>query len=132
MNPTCRLTAVLLVMAGCASNEGAGESAYRDFDPGPTPAEFRRGETVYNSYCLSCHGRFGRGEGLGPPLLDTLYTPSHLSDQAFHTAVTRGARQRLWSFGAMPPIKPVTAADLAEVLRYVRWLQERGATRLAG
>lgn len=131
MNPTWRLTALLSLTAGCDSNQGGG-SAYRDFDPGPTPVEFRRGEIVYNSYCLSCHGRFGRGEGLGPPLLDTLYTDSHLSDQAFHAAVTQGARQRLWSFGAMPPIKPVTTADLGEVLRYVRWLQERAPKRPTG
>lgn len=128
MNPTCRLTAALLLLVGCDSGRGGG-SAYPGFDPGPTPAELRRGEVVYNSYCLSCHGRFGRGEGLGPPLLDTLYSPTHLADQAFYSAVTQGARQRHWSFGAMPPVKPVSAADLGEVLRYVRWLQERTPRR---
>ena len=125
MNSPSRLIVVLGAIAGCDSGRGGSGSAHRDFDPGPTPAELHRGEIVYNSYCLSCHGRFGRGEGLGPPLLDTLYLPSRLSDEAFSTAVTQGARQRLWSFGAMPPVKPVSAPDLAEVLRYTRWLQEQ-------
>jgi cytochrome c len=132
MNRTGRLTAALLLTAGCSSNQVSAGSAYRGFDPGAAPAELRRGEIVYNSYCLSCHGRFGRGEGLGPPLLDTLYSPTHLPDQAFCTAVTEGARQRLWSFGAMPPIKTVTTSDLGEVLRYVRWLQEQAPRRVAG
>jgi mono/diheme cytochrome c family protein len=122
MRASCGLL-VGLLLAACDSSRSGGGSAFPGFDPGPAPADLRRGEIVYNSYCLSCHGRFGRGEGLGPPLLDSAYLRDRLPDEGLADAITQGARQRLWAFGAMPPVKRVTGSDLTQVVQYVRWLQ---------
>jgi mono/diheme cytochrome c family protein len=120
------LGSAICASQGCESGGGGSSAGFRrDFDPGPVPAELHRGEIVFNTYCISCHGRFGIGEGLGPPLLDTLYLSPRLPDQAFHDAVEHGVRQKHWHFDAMPPVKRVAAADVDEIIRYVRWLQQR-------
>lgn len=114
--------AALLVACG-GSDHDAGP--YMSFNPGPTPPEIHRGEVVFNTFCMSCHGRHGRGEGLGPALLDTIFAPSRVSEEAFYRAIEQGVSQTYYHYGGMPPVKPVTRADAAEVFRYVRWLQER-------
>jgi mono/diheme cytochrome c family protein len=121
-----RIAFPLAVSALVACGGGGRSDGYLvGFNPGPTPPDLRRGEAVYNTFCMSCHGRHGTGEGLGPPLLDTLYSGTRLTDQAFYDAVERGAPQRHWSFGAMPPVKAVKPADLPEITQYVRWVQQR-------
>jgi mono/diheme cytochrome c family protein len=119
---TVTLTA-LVGMAACGGNDSSGP--YARFNPGPVPEEFRRGEVVFNTFCMSCHGRYGRGEGLGPAMLDSVFLPGRLPDEAFTRAVGQGVPQGNYHFGAMPPVKPVGPADLPEVVRYVRWLQQR-------
>lgn len=119
------LPAIVLALSGCGGEARGASGRWSGFAPGPTPAEFHRGEVVYNTFCLSCHGRHGTGEGLGPPLLDSLYAPDRLPDEAIFTAVERGASQRHFHFGAMPAVKRVTRGDLAEVIGYVRWVQRR-------
>ena len=115
--------AVTLLLACGGSREGT--SPYMRFDPGPTPPVVHRGEVVFNTFCMSCHGRHGRGEGLGPALLDTLFAPSRVSEEAFYRAIGQGVSQRYYHYGAMPPVKPVNRTDATEVYRYVRWLQDR-------
>jgi mono/diheme cytochrome c family protein len=117
--------APLVIVALVACGGGGSDGYMVGFNPGPTPGDLKRGEAVYNTYCMSCHGRHGTGEGLGPPLLDTLYLADQLTDQAFQDAITRGAPQRHWSFGAMPPVKAVKPGDIGEITRYVRWVQQR-------
>ena len=127
MNPTSLPTAVLLAcwaMVGC----GGGSDGYRSFNPGPTPAELHQGEVLFNTYCMSCHGGYGRGEGLGPPLIDSIYLPSRLADEAIFAAVERGVSQHNFHFGAMPPVKRIGRAETALIIPYVRWLQQRAAT----
>jgi mono/diheme cytochrome c family protein len=125
-----RLWIGLALLTACGGDLPGGDPRYLRFRPGPVPVELRRGELVYNTYCLSCHGLNGTGQGLGPPLLDTLFLAPRLPDQAFFTAVERGVNQRNWTFGAMPPLPRVTAAEAGEVVRYVRWLQQRAAESL--
>jgi mono/diheme cytochrome c family protein len=120
---TVAAIAAALLLACGGSGEGSGP--YMSFNPGPTPPEAHRGEVVYNTFCMSCHGRYGRGEGLGPALLDTIFAPTRVSEAAFYQAVERGVPQTNYHYGAMPPLKPVTRADATEVFRYVRWLQEK-------
>jgi mono/diheme cytochrome c family protein len=115
--------AAALLLACGGSGEGSGP--YMSFNPGPAPPEAHRGEVVYNTFCMSCHGRHGRGEGLGPALLDTNFAPTRVSEAAFYQAIERGVPQTNYHYGAMPPLKPVTRADATEVFRYVRWLQEQ-------
>jgi mono/diheme cytochrome c family protein len=117
--------AMLLTLIGCGGESRGSPGKWSGFNPGPTPAALHRGEVVYNTYCLSCHGLRGTGEGLGPPLLDSVFAPARLPDDSILAAIERGVPQRHYHFGAMPPVKRVTRADAAEILGYVRWLQRR-------
>jgi mono/diheme cytochrome c family protein len=115
---------LLLPLLGACGAQGSGVRArYQDFNPGKAPAEYHQGEMIFNTYCMSCHGLYGRGEGLGPALLDTLYRPDRLTDDAVLAAVERGVSQHNFHFGAMPPVKRITPAEAQLVLGYVRWLQ---------
>ncbi|HTS90205.1 MAG TPA: cytochrome c [Gemmatimonadales bacterium] len=116
-------TLLLLILVACGDRSGS----YAAFLPGPAPVDLNRGEVLYNTYCVSCHGRFGRGEGLGPPMLDSTFFPGHLPDNAWVRAVTQGAPQSNYHFGAMPPVKPIDPAEVPEILRYVHWLQRRAS-----
>jgi mono/diheme cytochrome c family protein len=115
----------LLLMLGCGGEARGSDAAFRRFNPGPAPQELHQGEVLYNTYCLSCHGLHGRGEGLGPPLLDSLYAPARLPDEAIFTAVERGVNQHNFHFGAMPPVKRLGRTEAEPVVGYVRWLQRR-------
>jgi len=114
-----------VVLAACGGSSGEGATLFQSFNPGRTPDSLRRGETIYNTYCISCHGRHATGQGLGPPLLDTLYAHARMSDEAIHQAVERGVNQTHWHYGAMPKIQRVGRADVGEIIPYLRWLQGR-------
>lgn len=116
--------ALMLQLSGCDSG-GEGPVALRGFRPGPAPASLARGERIFNTYCSSCHGQHGTGQGLGPPLLDTLYLPGRLSDTAIYQAVEQGVKQTHWNYGAMPKTPRVRRRDVEEIIPYLRWLQER-------
>jgi mono/diheme cytochrome c family protein len=118
----------LLLLLGCGET-GRSHTAFSKFDPGRAPPEFQRGERLYNSYCQSCHGLYGRGEGLGPPLLDSMYSSSVLPDEAIFIAVERGVRQHNFNFGAMPPVKRLSRPETEPVVGYIRWLQGASAAQ---
>jgi mono/diheme cytochrome c family protein len=113
-----------LAACGGGGNEG-GPPAFRMFNPGKAPAELAQGERLFNTYCTSCHGYYGKGEGLGPSLLDTLYLAPRLPDAAIENAVTNGVPQTHWRYGAMPKVARVGPAELRDIVPYVRWLQQR-------
>ena len=115
----------MVLVLGCGSNDAGASARWLSFDAGPPPPELKRAEVLYNSYCLSCHGRQGRGEGLGPPLLDSLFLAPLVTDDDALRAVTAGANQRAYSFGAMPPVPILAPAEALQVIEYVRWLQQR-------
>jgi mono/diheme cytochrome c family protein len=112
------------LLLACDSSS-AGSAPYQAFTPGIERAERHRGEVLYNSYCISCHGRNGRGEGLGPRLLDTLYTPARLPDEAIYAAVQNGVNRKHWNFGAMPKVQRIGRPEVGEIIPYIRWLQQR-------
>lgn len=122
-----RLMVVGLVsrfLTACAGDGGASQ-ALAGFSPGAPPVELRHGAALFGSYCSSCHGAFGTGQGLGPPLLDSLYLAPGFDDAAVARAVTTGVRQQHWNYGAMPPVARVTQTDLPAIIGYVRWVQQR-------
>ncbi|MDH5284887.1 MAG: cytochrome c, partial [Gemmatimonadota bacterium] len=84
----------LLGSLACGNADSGVSARWRSFEAGLPPPELKRAEVLYNSYCLSCHGRQGRGEGLGPPLLDSLFLAPLVSDEAALRAITAGANQR--------------------------------------
>lgn len=113
---------VLVLVTACG---GGASAALAGFSPGPPPPEQRRGAALFGSFCSSCHGAFGTGQGLGPPLLDSLYLAPMFDDAAMASAITAGARQEHWNYGAMPPVARIGATDLPAVIGYVRWVQQR-------
>jgi mono/diheme cytochrome c family protein len=87
------------------------------------------GQAVFDAQCASCHGRYGLGTDKGPPFLDPVYNPGHHSDDSFRAAVKQGVRQHHWRFGDMPPQPQVSDEQLAQIVRYVRELQQANGIR---
>lgn len=87
------------------------------------PAEFQRGQELYQVNCAQCHGDAALGTAQGPPLVHIIYEPSHHADAAFLLATLRGVRAHHWAFGDMPPQPQVSREEMAEIVKYVRWLQ---------
>lgn len=93
--------------------------------PAAVPAEFKKGEAAFNANCARCHGGRGVGTSQGPPLVHKIYEPNHHGDAAFQRAAALGVRAHHWQFGDMPKISTVTAAEVDEIIKYVRWLQRQ-------
>jgi mono/diheme cytochrome c family protein len=88
-----------------------------------TPAEFSKGEALFNADCAACHGQDAMGTDHGPPLVHPIYQPDHHSDASFRLAIRNGARSHHWMFGNMPPVQGVNDDDATRIVAYVRWLQ---------
>ena len=89
------------------------------------PDAFRAGESAFQTHCARCHGTRATGTTQGPPLVHKIYEPSHHGDAAFYRAAALGVRAHHWKFGNMPKIEGVTEAEVGEIVRYVRWLQQQ-------
>ena len=94
-------------------------------DTATMPAEFQKGETVFNVYCARCHGDRAMGTAQGPPLVHKIYEPNHHGDVAFQRAAVNGVRAHHWKFGDMPKVEGVTSDDVTQIIAYVRWLQRQ-------
>jgi mono/diheme cytochrome c family protein len=88
----------------------------------PNPA---LGKRIYEKHCASCHGQDLNGSDKGPPFLHPVYVPSHHGDTSFQAAVRHGSRAHHWKFGDMPPVKGLSADDVAHITAYVRQQQRR-------
>lgn len=86
-------------------------------------AEALSGKQVFDRKCAQCHGADARGSVTGPPLVHSTYRPGHHADVSFTLAVRRGVQAHHWAFGSMPPQPDATAAEVAQITRYVRELQ---------
>ncbi|MBK6421750.1 MAG: cytochrome c [Gemmatimonadetes bacterium] len=113
----------VLAAAACGGGDG-GDPRMAAFHPGKPPAHLERGSVLYASYCASCHGVLGKGQGLGPALLDTLFLPETTPDAAMIAALRAGAPQRRYHYGAMPAATRVDTLEMPQVVAYVRWLQQ--------
>ncbi len=91
--------------------------------PKPTPADLQAGEAKFKQFCATCHGERGVGTSQGPPFVHKIYEPNHHADAAFFRAPATGVRAHHWSFGDMPKIEGVTTDDVAQIIKYIRWLQ---------
>ena len=111
----------LLLIVGCQQGSPPTAAA----PAGSVPAEFAKGEALFNSHCAKCHGQGAVGTNQGPPFLNKIYEPNHHADATFHLAVRGGVRSHHWTFGNMPPIEGVSASDVDEIIGYVRWLQRQ-------
>jgi len=91
----------------------------------------RAGRAAFDANCAKCHGENGSGSTEGPPLINTIYNPGHHPDEAFQRAVRQGVRQHHWPFGDMPPQPQVSDEQLAEIVRFVREVQEANGIKYA-
>ena len=82
------------------------------------------GKVLFEVNCARCHGQQGKGTDHGPPFVNDIYNPGHHPDVAFVLAARNGVRAHHWNFGNMPPIKGITDADMAAIVKYVREFQE--------
>jgi mono/diheme cytochrome c family protein len=89
------------------------------------PVELKQGQGKFAAHCARCHGEGGVGTKQGPPLVHKIYEPNHHGDAAFQRAASSGVRAHHWNFGDMPKVEGVTAEDVTEIIRYVRWLQRQ-------
>lgn len=82
------------------------------------------GRDLFEANCAACHGKNGAGTENGPPLVHDIYNPGHHADEAFFRAVVRGVPQHHWPYGNMPAQPQVSDQQLADIVRYVREMQE--------
>ena len=82
------------------------------------------GNIAYDENCASCHSVNGAGSDKGPPLIHGIYNPGHHNDESFFRAARRGVPRHHWNFGDMPPQPQASRQDIAEILGYIRELQE--------
>ena len=116
---------VVILLAGFLSWLPAVGGCGETNTPGSIPAEFQQGEAKFTAKCARCHGERGAGTSQGPPLVHKIYEPGHHPDVAFQVAAANGVRAHHWQFGNMPKIEGVTQADVADIIKYVRWLQRQ-------
>lgn len=125
---------LLLVMAALAllSAAGTGVAACGESNPnkeGTAAGEpdLTAGEQTYRDFCGSCHGRDLEGSSNGPSHLDAVYAPDSTTDEDFRTAITEGAPEANYDFGAMPAIGSLEDQEVEDVIAYIREVQdERG------
>jgi len=129
--------AVMIVATGCqkepssssappASSSAPPASAGASNAPGAaTPAEFTRGEALFNADCAPCHGQEAMGTDHGPPLVNPIYQPDHHADASFYLAIRNGTRAHHWMYGNMPPVQGVSDDDATRIVAYIRWLQHQ-------
>lgn len=81
-----------------------------------------RGQRAFNTNCLACHGVNAAGGFAGPPLVHSLYEPSHHSDIAIQRAVRYGVKSHHWNFGDMPKLN-LNDRDVGDIIVYLREMQ---------
>lgn len=82
------------------------------------------GMLAFDANCAVCHGKNASGTDKGPPFVHDIYNPGHHSDASFEYAVRRGVQQHHWQFGNMSPLPQVSDEQIAEIVQYVRELQQ--------
>jgi mono/diheme cytochrome c family protein len=113
-------------MSSPGSNQTAKGAALVEVQlPAQLSADAQIGRRGYDAKCASCHGANAAGQdGVAPPLVHKIYEPGHHGDMSFVLAAQNGVRSHHWTFGDMPPVDGLTAADVGYIVRYVRELQQ--------
>jgi mono/diheme cytochrome c family protein len=131
-------TIVLAGLAACSRPAPPPDPAGAPKAPQPAPAaaaeappalpyEIRLGKTIYERYCLTCHGETGAGDGFNAYNLDP--HPRDLSEPAFQAkrkdadlqdAIRRGG-SGVGLSALMPPWgHTLSDRQIADVIRYLR------------
>lgn len=115
----------MLMLAGCENNKNPAQQSRSASSLEDNPAQYARGEALFNAKCAPCHGQAAKGTNHGPPLILKIYEPSHHANPSFHRAVRQGVQAHHWEFGNMPRIEGVSEEEVNEIITYVRWLQRQ-------
>ena len=113
MRQVLAVIAVAVVIAACGADSGPLGVG----DP-------ERGEQVFTTNCVACHGTGAMGTANGPPLVHERYREEVFPDERIADAVRNGAPQRNWNFGRMPGIGGLDADDVSDLIAYLRQLQD--------
>lgn len=128
--PVRPLLSLIALLAAAACAPAADDTLAAPLPPLPaTPPSLAAGESLYVAGCQQCHGAAAAGTTQGPPLAHVVYEPGHHGDAAFLLAVRNGVRAHHWRFGDMPAQPAVSDADVREITRWVRWVQEQRGIR---
>jgi len=92
-------------------------------------SEATLGEAVFAANCAVCHGKNAAGADKGPPLINSIYNPSHHGDFSFVRAVTLGVPQHHWLYGPMPAQPQIQRSQIEQIVAYVRELQRANGIR---
>lgn len=125
--PTTLIAAVVVIIIGVVASQffkNDGEGAAVGVKVPQLSAQATVGKVAFDANCAKCHGANGSGSKEGPPLVNDIYNPGHHGDEAFSRAVRLGVQQHHWSYGDMLAQPQMTDAQLADIVRYVRELQE--------
>lgn len=121
------ILALTITLAVVACSDAAGNSSTTVTVP-PGGGDRVRGEAVFDSTCITCHGPDGVGvEGLGKPLTTSAFA-ADLTDTELlaFLAVGRAADDPLNTTGIVMPPRggnpALTDADLIDVIAYIRTL----------
>jgi len=114
----------LILMSACSGSK-TEVSQNQAVSSATVPAEYAKGEALFNTYCAQCHGPRASGTNHGPTFISRIYEPNHHGDAAFQMAAMNGVRAHHWNFGDMPKVQGVTPPEVDEIIRYVRWLQHQ-------
>lgn len=117
----------LLILTGFEQEPGPGvdRATLADVVPPRTlSARARLGQQAFEANCAVCHGPNAAGQkGLGPPLVHSIYEPSHHADEAFQRAVAIGVMAHHWPFGNMPRVEGLDRREVSLIVTYIRELQ---------
>lgn len=83
----------------------------------------KMGMAVFEKHCVECHGKNAAGSEKGPPLMHSIYRPSHHSDFSFVRAITAGVLKHHWLFGSMPSLPQLDREEIDQTIIYIRELQ---------
>ena len=122
----------LLLIEGSSEHPIVGQSGVSDdpvvasavvLMPSQLSPAAETGRVAFADNCAVCHGENGEGSNQGPPLIHTIYEPSHHADIAFVLAAQNGSRAHHWNFGNMPPQPQVSEQEIAAIIQFVREVQ---------
>ncbi len=111
--------ALTLVVASCGGT-GSDSASATPIGPGDATA----GKQVYGDYCAACHGRDFEGSVQGPSHLDAHFEPATTTDQDYRNAIHDGVEESTYDFGNMPAIRSLDDQQVADVIAYIRSVQE--------
>ncbi len=113
---------------GELNNTLAEEDSVQKSDPWKDFSYYeRKGQRLYDNYCLICHGAKGEGDGFNAYNLEP--RPRNLADSTFITAISDATLEQIIAFGGrgvnrsvlMPAYQNTLSQDeISHVIAYIR------------